>query len=286
VILNRGAQYKIDKFRDQEFQRDLQIQWAFVANAIKEVRDFVHDKTYIKSAKALPTDAPLIPLIYFRYHYPDKWKKAQHVCRDFIIRALISGAFSGSTDKIIDEIVTTIRQHQGFDVDAINYVCEKNGRGLSVTRERILSEGYGSKSIHLIFNLLYDNINYKPAFKGNSPQIDHIFPKSKLASIRENYTDPDTGKSRTKVKYPPAVRNQIANCMLLAMTDNRPGLDGKGTRMPEDWFADKSGAYLELHSIPSDKELWKFENFEKFIEARKELLIEKLGQFLRIESGE
>jgi hypothetical protein len=286
VILNRGAQYKVDKFRDQELKKQLQDHWSDIAKVIKEVKDFVRDKTYIKSAKALATDTPLIPLIYFRYHYPDQWQVSQQICRDFIIRALISGAFAGITDKIIDEIVKTIMQNGRFDVEAIDYVCEKNGRGLSVTRERILSEGYGSKSIHLVFNLLYGSINYRPAFEGNNPQIDHIFPKSKLSKITEGFIDSETGKNRRRVKYPPYIRNQIANCMLLTMDENVAGPSGKGTMMPEDWFVDKGEEYLDLHLIPRDKELWKLDNFEQFIEARKNLLIEKLGQFLKIESGE
>ena len=284
VLLGRGAQYKVEKFREQEFKKELQGQWVNIANAIKEVKDFIRDKTYIKSAKALATDAPLIPLIYFCYKYPKLWKESEQICRNFVIRALISGAFAGFTDKIIDEVVKTITQHAHFDVEAIDYVCEKNGRGLSVTRDRILSEGYGSKSIHLIFNLLYGSVNYHPAFEGNNPQVDHIFPKSRLAKIMENFVDPETQKTRRKVKYPPYVRHQIANCMLLTLNENSTW--AKGTMMPEDWFTDKGGEYLDLHLIPRDSNLWKLENFEAFIEARKILLIERLGKFLKIENEE
>jgi hypothetical protein len=286
VLLGRGAQYRVEKFRDQALKKEMQLKWANIANVMREVKDFIRDRTYIKSAKALATDAPLIPLMYFRYHFPQQWSRSKQICRDFVIRALISGAFAGVTDKIIDEVVKIIIQNQRFDVASIDYVCEKNGRGLSVTRDRILSEGYGSKSIHLIFNLLYGNVNYQPAFEGNQPQIDHIFPKSKLGKIMENYDDPETGKVRKKVKYPPYIRNQIANCMLLAANENHPGPEGKGTMMPEDWFADKGGEYLDLHLIPRNNALWELKNFDKFIEARKKLLIGKLSQFLKIESGE
>jgi hypothetical protein len=137
-----------------------------------------------------------------------------------------------------------------------------------------------------VFNLLYGQVNYRPAFEGNNPQIDHIFPKSKLSRVMENYIDPDTGKNRRRIKYPPYIRNQIANCMLLSLDENIAGPMGKGTMMPEEWFADKSEEYLDLHLIPQNKSLWKLENFGAFIEARKNLLIEKLGGFLKIESEE
>jgi hypothetical protein len=38
---------------------------------------------------------------------------------------------------------------------------------------------------------------------------------------------------------------------------------------PEEWFHNKSDSYLNMHLIPKDRELWKLENYEQFIEARK-----------------
>jgi len=43
----------------------------------------------------------------------------------------------------------------------------------------------------------------------------------------------------------------------------------------EDYLSTKDVEYLELHSIPTEKDLWKLENFPKFIEARKNILREK-----------
>ena len=284
VLLGRGAQYKIEKFRSQEFKKEMQEKWIYISNAIKEVKDFIRDKTYVKSAKALATDAPLIPLIYFRYKHPKLWPKSQEVCRNFVIRALLSNAFSGVTDKIIDEIVKVIAQNARFDLDRIDHVCEKNGRGLSVTRNRILNEGYGTKSIYLVFNLLYGGVNYRPVFEGNNPQVDHVFPKSQLAKVMENFIDPETRETKRRVKYPPYVRNQIANCMILTADENSVG--EKGATMPEDWFRDKGGEYLDLHSIPRNESLWKLENFEAFIKTRKEMLINKLSKYLKIDNKE
>ena len=59
--------------------------------------------------------------------------------------------------------------------------------------------------------------------------------------------------------------------MLLTREENGPG--GKGDTPPERWFEDKDDKYLEIHLIPKDKELWKLDNYEKFIEERKKLLV-------------
>ena len=39
--------------------------------------------------------------------------------------------------------------------------------------------------------------------------------------------------------------------------------------LPNEWFKNKSDKYLQKHLIPTDSNLWELENFELFIEERK-----------------
>ena len=41
-----------------------------------------------------------------------------------------------------------------------------------------------------------------------------------------------------------------------------------------------------MHLIPQDPELWKFENYEAFIEARKHLIQDKFRHMLRTAQGD
>ncbi|MDZ7740944.1 MAG: hypothetical protein U5Q03_04125 [Bacteroidota bacterium] len=66
--------------------------------------------------------------------------------------------------------------------------------------------------------------------------------------------------------------------MLLTAEEN--GAGGKSAFLPEDWFANKSEEYLELHLTPKDKKLWKIENFDIFIEERKKLIVGKFSYLL------
>jgi hypothetical protein len=66
--------------------------------------------------------------------------------------------------------------------------------------------------------------------------------------------------------------------MLLTAAEN--GAGGKRDTPPEQWFAGKPEAYLDMHLIPKDPELWKLEKFEEFIEARKKLLRDKFVPLL------
>ena len=80
------------------------------------------------------------------------------------------------------------------------------------------------------------------------------------------------------MKYKWQDRDQIGNLMLLTAEENGGG--GKTDILPEDWFADKSDEYLEKHLIPKDKEFWKLDNFEAFIEERNKLILEKFDYLI------
>ncbi len=277
VMLNKGAAYDVQKFRDNDTKTDIVKKWQDISNAIKDVRDFLSSKTYIRSDKALPSYLALIPVIYFRYTYPHKWTQAVGI-DTFILRSLLSGVFGGRPDSLINKCVRKINEQQAFNTYNMFDVIHQDGRNVDVTEETILHATYGSKSIHLLFNLWYRQFNYDPAYDGNLPEVDHIFPQSILKTIKES----KDGNLRKTAAYPTKIRDQLANCMLLTADEN--GFQGKCDQIPEQWFSDKTDEYLRLHLIPENKELWKIQNYQQFIEARKKLIVERFGEIFDLSS--
>ncbi len=108
----------------------------------------------------------------------------------------------------------------------------------------------------------------------NLPQVDHIFPQSRLKEIKQ--LSPETG--RPVRRFRDDARNQLANCMLLTRAEN--GAGGKGDTAPDDWFSGKPAHYLDLHLIPADRSLWQMDHYEDFIEARKKLIEDRFSWLL------
>ncbi|MBK6865163.1 MAG: DUF1524 domain-containing protein, partial [Ideonella sp.] len=116
----------------------------------------------------------------------------------------------------------------------------------------IFEQYYGSRSIHLFFNLWYRDFDSSPALDASGPQVDHIFPQSLLKTVKD--INPDSGK-RNILHYRAEQRDQIANCMLLTADEN--GFTGKCDKPPAEWFAssrfpskEAHARYLRLHLIP------------------------------------
>lgn len=274
VLLDQGARYEVEKFRKPGIRDQIERDWNKIGEAVQDVLDFVRGKTYIQCDKALPTYLVLIPLIYFRYHHEHSWKRAQNMDA-YVLRSALTGAFSGNPDNLLDALIHQIRDTKSFDIDDMFTVIRSQGRSLELTENQLSGMGYGSSSIHLLFNIWYREFNYVPAYENNLPQIDHIFPQ-RLLKVQKT-ANPRTGRMDL-LRYRESERNQLANCMLLSRQEN--GAGGKWDTPPDEWFADKGSDYLAMHLIPEDPQLWTMARFEDFIEARKQLIRAKFASLL------
>jgi Protein of unknown function DUF262/Protein of unknown function (DUF1524) len=274
TLLGQGARYEVKKFRKPGVRESVEAEWDEIGIAIQDVLDFVRGKTFIQCHKALPTYLVLIPLIYLRYHYESAWEHARDA-DTYLLRCSLAGAFGGSPDNLLDSLVVRLEQMKAFDLDEVFGVIRSQGRSLEITEDRLWAMGYGSDTIHLLFNLWYRDFNQTPSYDNNLPQVDHIFPQSALRKVKME--NPKTGRNDL-MKYKDSVRNQLANCMLLSREEN--GAGGKSDALPAEWFKGKSGAYLDKHLIPHNADLWRLERFEEFIAARQKLIREKFSYLL------
>jgi hypothetical protein len=274
TLLDQGSGYEVDKFRRDGVREKIESEWEKITAALCDVLDFVRGKTFIQCDKALPTYLVLIPLVYVRYHFHDQWKKAKGL-DTYLLRCSMAGAFGGNPDRLLDGLVGKVNEVEGFVLDEMFGVIRGQGRSLELTEDRFWQMGYGSDTIHLLFNLWYQGFNHTPAYENNLPQIDHIFPQSALQKVKK--PNPATGRNDLQ-KYRAPERNQLANCMLLSRQEN--GAGGKSDTPPAVWFADKPPEYLDMHLIPTDPALWQMERFEDFIEARKKRIRQKFAPLI------
>lgn len=280
TLLGHGARYEVSKFRRPGVRDEIESKWDEIAKATMDVLDFVRGKTFIRSDKALPAYLVLIPLIYLRYHLPDAWKEGMDL-DNYLLRSSLSGAFGGTPDQLIDNVIKKLKAIRHFNMNEVSGVIRSENRTLELTEARFWDMGYGSQNIHLLFNLWYREFNYTPAYENNLPQVDHIFPQSVLRKVKK--ANPSTGRMDV-MRYQEGDRNQLANCMLLTANEN--GAGGKSDLLPEEWFVgDRANDdYLNMHLIPKDRTLWKLERFEDFVEARRNLIRDKF-KYLLVSTG-
>lgn len=99
---------------------------------------------------------------------------------------------------------------------------------------------------------------------------DHIFAYSILR---------DSGIYDMNNQFHYAIAQEITNRAIITMTENRE----KSAKDPALYLRSVKAQFptaLKLQSIPEDEELWKVENYEKFLEARRQMLATELNNYL------
>jgi len=127
-------------------------------------------------------------------------------------------------------------------------------------------ESFGSKYSHLILLLITQNKYWDECHQ------DHIFPDSKFNE--DEYKKFKLNDSQ--IKYYELHKNSIINLHLLNPSVNIV----KSNDDFIDWGNEQNKEFLESSLIPTDINLG-FDNFESFIENRKEKLIDKIFKLLR-----
>lgn len=279
TVLGYNAKYDVDKLRDDQVRKEISENWPDIAGALLFVKDEIVTSTYIRSHKALTSYNALIPLVYLQYHFPGQLSKSK-ILHEYFVPALFSGVFSGQPDSIIDKMVKSIKENEGFDIKKIKLLIETSNKYLHVNESHVLNYcGYGSGNIHLLFNIWYGR-EYRAGGFQHEPQIDHIFARSILKDQKE--LNDATG--REVQRYGAWEINQLANCMLLPAHQN--GAGDKGDKSVDKWLAEQSEEFLDLHCIPKTKTLWKVENYERFIDKRQQLIIKRCEELGLLSSEE
>lgn len=116
---------------------------------------------------------------------------------------------------------------------------------------------------------------FKPDARLSLLHADHIIPQASLTerSLR------DQGIPGVKIEAIRQAVNRLGNLQLLMDHDNL----GKSDTDLRSWLITRDQEFLDRHMIPSDQSLWCSSMLLEFIEAREDLIRERLRRFLIVD---
>lgn len=160
----------------------------------------------------------------------------------------------------IKKILETIKNYRNH-VFPINELFQ-----VYINHPIIFTTTYTNDNLDQLDNSFVSYLMYDRAKTTRINDVDHIMPKSILET--KGY---DWGKI-----------NSIKNFQLLDYGTNRGTKNGNAFAV---WVNNPSqvkdkASYLATHLIPTDETLWEEGNFEKFIEARATLILDKLTIYI------
>ena len=197
-----------------------------------------------------------------------EWNKLLY----WYIHTFLWGRYAGSTESVLARDLNVVNNGEGID-GLINQLRQDRA-DLTIKAEDFLGWGTGARFYPLLY--LLTRMNKSKDFssgielknyllgKNSSLEIHHIFPKALLYK-----------NDRTK-----SVVNSLANYTFITRKTNEDISDEKPEKYIPIYMEKQPGA-IESHWIPTnDKELFKVENYERFLDERRKLLAESANNFL------
>ncbi|WP_208180039.1 DUF262 domain-containing protein [Sinorhizobium medicae] len=180
------------------------------------------------------------------------------------------GRYSTSTESTIDKDLEALNGESG-GLDKLLDTLRLWHGGLRVEPEHFTGWSLGARFYPVLYLLTRmgesrdwgTGLALKAGLLGKMSKLEvhHIFPKAQLYKH---------GFKRAEV-------NALANFCFLTKNTNLDISD----RLPEKYFVEIEKAHpgaLASQWVPMDRELWKIENFQSFLEARKELLAAEVNK--------
>lgn len=249
----------------------------------KQVLDYainlLRNNAYVDHSHEINSPYALVPIIVHCFD-----KKGTHLS-DAEIRKMVKWFYysqirsryvSQLPQKLDRDLRTLIESKQPFD-DLLQLIAEEN------RLEIMPIEFVGHAPQHPLFSMVRWYLKSRGAIcfttgmslrrnMGSKYQLerDHIFPYSRLKKAGYD--------KENRIKY--SLAQEFTNRAILTQVANR----GKSDMNAADYLANVKKKFpkaLELQCIPTDESLWQIENYEHFLEARRELLAKHLNVFLK-----
>ena len=277
VLYNYGSD--MTKLHYKSNDKKIRDVWEKLSN---EVLDYVINllKThgYVDHSDEINSVYALIPIVVYIYHLGKNnisEKKINKIIKWFYYSQIRQRYISQLPQKLDKDLGIVVKLENPFDELINNIELE---RSLEINPEEFIGVGIR----HALYALMRWYFKSKMAIcfttgvgirqnmgKKYILEWDHIFPYSLLKERGYDFNN--------RHKY--VLAQEITNRVVLTRIGNRR----KTNKLPEEYLKQVKKKFpnaLRLQVVPEDKNLWKLDNFELFLQKRRELLASELNKFL------
>ncbi|WP_405382842.1 DUF262 domain-containing protein [Phascolarctobacterium sp.] len=244
-----------------------------VDKVIGDCLDHIGSRLGLDHARVMGNVFGIVTMI--GYLGKNNWKLADSAEWDkllyWYVHAFLWGRYASSTESALAQDLNTLKD--GGGIDGLIAKLKQTRGDLTIRPEDFWGWSTGARFYPLLYLLTRtghardwgSDVELKNALLGGSSSLDvhHIFPKDVLYKA---------GKSK-------AIVNALANYAFLTKATNI----AISNKKPEDYFPvyrKKCPGAMDTHWIPNDPNLWKVENYEKFLEERRKLLADAANSLL------
>lgn len=256
---------------------ELRNAWDSLDKTLNYLIPFLQNKAYIVGDEDLNTTNVLVPIVVYLSKYGWFTQKTERKFIHWLYAALYQRHFSGSVDSTLDKDIRALFDEPGPESLLTNLKEDEGDPQLTAASLDMRGVGnplYNMMSIIIRARGAVDWANGLPLITTNSADFSierhHIFPKSVLSKAGW-----DTGESQ----YASKRVHELANRIPLTKSGNLEIFDNS----PEEYLPiveEKYPGNLEKSLIPTNRKLWKIENYEEFLAQRRRLIAEAINNHM------
>jgi len=278
ILHNVGS--KMEKLHDESNNERIREAWAKLDNKVLDyVFNILKSQAFIDHTKEVNSVYAFVPIIVYAFNQGSNSLSQLRIKKvvKWFYYSQIRYRYISQLPQKLDKDLAIIRDEENPFDKMLNLIALE--RNLVITPAEF--EGVGIQ--HPLWGLMKFYFKSKNAIclttgihiRKNMGQKydlewDHIFPYSVLRDNGYNVNN--------RIKYQYA--QEITNRAVLTSAANRT----KSAQYADGYLAEVKKKFpngLALQSIPSDDNLWKLENFEQFLAARRKMLADELNEFLQ-----
>lgn len=277
-VLHHGGS-ELQKLHNPNNLEKMKNAWELLKNhTLDYVNNILHSQMYVDHTKEINSVYALIPIIVYVYNKGKEnlsQVEINKIKKWFYYSQIRQRYISQMPQKLDKDVSIVVKSATPFD-DLLNII--KFERPLEISKDEFI----GVDVRNALYSLMRWYFKSKNAIcfstgvsirqnmgKDYTLESDHIFPYSLL---KKNGYD-----QNNRFKY--SLAQEITNRAILTQIANR----SKFNILAEDYLKEVQVKFpnaLKLQCIPQDKEIWKLENFQLFLETRRTILAEELNKFL------
>ncbi len=277
ITYNIGSDMR--KLHERSNEETLKKAWKKLDEEVLDyVVNILRSHAYVDHSSEINSVYALVPIVVYVYNKANSnlsQEEIKKVIKWFYYSQIRQRYISQLPQKLDKDIGIVVRSENPFD-ELLNNI--KLERPLEISPDEFI----GVDIRNALYSLMRWYFKSRNAIcfttgigirqnmgKKYSLEWDHIFPYSVLK--KEGYN------MNNRFKY--ALAQEITNRVVLTQIANRR----KSDKLAEDYLRNVKERFpqaLKLQTIPENEDLWKLENFEAFLQARREMLAQELNNFL------
>jgi len=257
---------------------ELKVAWEKAQQGLLFAINFMRANARIEDESLLSSPLFLITVGYFGMKRGLRVSPTEEAdLRRWLYVANMRGAYSGSSETRLETDLTILERGGGV-ADLLSVVERQFGR-LHLEPGDLV----GRTQRNPLFSITFLALRARGAKDWRSQIAISLAHQGRQHSIEAHHIHPKAHLKKNG--YEQAAINEIANMAFVSGSTNRSISATPASKyLPE--LVEKYGtSALEAHCVPLDPELWKIENYPKFLEARRALLAAAINDFLEKDAG-